>query len=79
MRGLFPRAVCPAISRLSDAWVSHPSSERLRRPPSPSRGEGIVGRPLEDDGRFGDPELAPVSVVQDSAEHLLGSTPKITK
>jgi len=43
MRGLLPGPVCPVISGLLDAGVSHPSSGRLRRPPSPSRGEGVVG------------------------------------
>jgi hypothetical protein len=62
MRGLLPGAGRPVISGLPDAGVSHPSSERLRRPPSPSRGEGTVGRPLEDDGRFFEAELAPVIV-----------------
>jgi len=63
MGGLLPRAVGPVISGLLDAWVSHPSSVSLREPPSPSRGEGTVGRPLEDNGRFGEAELAPGIVV----------------
>ncbi len=72
MRGLLPRAVCPAISGLPDAWVSHPSYVSLREPPYPSRGEGTVGPPLEDDGRFGEAEFAPVIVVLAHAATVAG-------
>jgi hypothetical protein len=57
---------------LPDAWVSHPSSVSLREPPSPSRGEGIVGRPLEDDGRFGKAEPIPVIAFLPSAATVTG-------
>jgi hypothetical protein len=72
MRGLLPRAVCPVISGSPDAGVSHPSSERLRRPPSPSRGEGTVGRPLEEDGGFSEAALAPVIVGMAHAATVAG-------
>ncbi len=59
MRGLLPRAVCPVISGLLDAWVSHPSSVSLREPPSPSRGEGIVCPPVPSAPVEGQPAPVP--------------------